>query len=113
MVSNNIVDYLERIKGLYTLIKQEHTGSLSDIAKKMRLSRRTIANYISELKSLGAHEERPGHIALGKDAQSLTVVHILAADAGVAAVGRIEHLVKAAHQRKNGKNPHFVNWNSR
>ena len=37
MVSNNIVDYLERIKGLYTLIKQEHTGSLSDIAKKMRL----------------------------------------------------------------------------
>lgn len=34
MVSNNIVDYLERIKGLYTLIKQEHTGSLSDIAKK-------------------------------------------------------------------------------
>lgn len=54
MVSNNIVDYQERIKGLYTLIKQEHTGSLSDIAKKMRLSRRTIANYISELKSLGA-----------------------------------------------------------
>lgn len=34
MVSNNIVDYLERIKRLYTLIKQEHTGSLSDIAKK-------------------------------------------------------------------------------
>lgn len=54
MVSKNVVDYLERIKRLYNLIKQERTGSLSDIAKKMRLSRRTIANYISELKSLGA-----------------------------------------------------------
>ena len=54
MVSKAVVDYLERIKRLYVLIKQERTGSLNDIARKMLLSRRTITNYISELKSLGA-----------------------------------------------------------
>ncbi len=54
MVSNNIDDHLEKIKARHTPINQEHTGYLSDIKKKMRLSRRTIANYISELKSLGA-----------------------------------------------------------
>ena len=54
MVSKTVVDYLERIKRLYVLIKQERTGSLNDIARKMLLSRRTITNYISELKSLGA-----------------------------------------------------------
>lgn len=54
MVSKTVVDYLERIKRLYVLIKQEWTGSLNDIARKMLLSRRTITNYISELKSLGA-----------------------------------------------------------
>lgn len=54
MVSKAVVDYLERIKRLYVLIKQERTGSLNNIARKMLLSRRTITNYISELKSLGA-----------------------------------------------------------
>lgn len=54
MVSKTVVDYLERIKRLYVLIKKERTGSLNDIARKMLLSRRTITNYISELKSLGA-----------------------------------------------------------
>lgn len=52
MVSKTVVDYLERIKRLYVLIKQERTGSLNDIARKMLLSRRTITNYISELKHL-------------------------------------------------------------
>lgn len=32
MVSKTVVDYLERIKRLYVLIKQERTGSLNDIA---------------------------------------------------------------------------------
>ncbi len=54
MGSKNILDYQERIKRLYRLIKQERTGSRNDLANKMRLSRRTITNYISELKSLGA-----------------------------------------------------------
>ena len=48
---------------------------------------------------LGAHEEGPGHIALGQDAQRVAGIHIGPADAGVAAVGRIEHLIKTAHQR--------------
>ena len=48
---------------------------------------------------LGAHEKGPGGIALGQNAQDGAVVHILPADAGVAAVGGVEHLIKAAHQR--------------
>lgn len=54
MGSKNILDYQERIKRLYRLIKQERTGTRNDLAIKMHLSRRTITNYISELKSLGA-----------------------------------------------------------
>ena len=48
---------------------------------------------------LGAHQEGPGGVALGQNAQGGAVVHILPADAGVAAVGGVEHLIKAAHQR--------------
>ena len=51
---------------------------------------------------LGAHQERPCLIALGKDAQRTAVVDILPAHGGVAAVGGIEHLIKAAHQRVGG-----------
>ena len=51
---------------------------------------------------LGAHQERPCLIALGKDAQCTAVVDILPAHGGVAAVGGIEHLIKAAHQRVGG-----------
>ena len=51
---------------------------------------------------LGAHQEGAGLVALGEDAQGLAVQHILPADAGVAAVRGVEHLIKAAHQRVRG-----------
>lgn len=54
MVGRTIYDYLERIKRLYNLIKMEKSGNRRQIAERMRLSERTVANYISELKSMGA-----------------------------------------------------------
>lgn len=54
MVSKAVIEYLERIKRLYLLIKQERTGTRRDLARKLVLSRATVTNYISELKALGA-----------------------------------------------------------
>ena len=47
----------------------------------------------------GAHEERACLVALGQDAEGAAVEHIFPADAGMAAVGGVEHLIKAADQR--------------
>lgn len=54
MESKKVIDYLERIKRLYNMIRLEHTGNMTDIAAKMHTSRRTIYNYLVELKALGA-----------------------------------------------------------
>lgn len=54
MASKTVLDYLERIKHLYSLIKKERTGTSDEIAVRMHVSRRTVMSYFSELRSLGA-----------------------------------------------------------
>lgn len=54
MVSKSIIDYIERMRQLYQLIRLEKTGTSSDLAKKMHVTSRTIHNYMNELRSLGA-----------------------------------------------------------
>lgn len=54
MVSKSIIANIERMKRLYQLIKQEKTGTCTDLARKMHVTKRTIMNYISEFRSLGA-----------------------------------------------------------
>lgn len=48
------LDYLERIKRLYNIIKLGHTGSKSMIAKNMHVTTRSVTNYMTELRSMGA-----------------------------------------------------------
>lgn len=54
MISKQVIDYLERLKRLYNIIRLEHTGTMEDMAAKIHTSRRTVYNYLIELKSLGA-----------------------------------------------------------
>lgn len=54
MVSKSIIDYIERMKRLYQLIKLEKTGNCTELARKMHVTKRTIQNYMSEFRSLGA-----------------------------------------------------------
>lgn len=54
MISKQVIDYLERLKRLYNIIRLEHTGTMEDIAAKIHSSRTTVYYYLCELKSLGA-----------------------------------------------------------
>ena len=80
--------------------------ALGNIPLILRIQRVFVVLRVADDKDLtavlGAHQERPCLIALGKDAQRTAVVDILPAHGGVAAVGGIEHLIKAAHQRVGG-----------
>ena len=55
--SRTILDYSERIRRLYCIIRARNTGPRSTIAKKMHVSVRSVSNYIQVLKSLGAEIE--------------------------------------------------------
>ncbi len=35
MISKQVIDYLERLKRLYNIIRLEHTGTMEDMAAKM------------------------------------------------------------------------------
>lgn len=48
------LNYIERIKRLYNIIKRGHTGNKSVIAKSMHVTPRSITNYMNELRSMGA-----------------------------------------------------------
>ncbi|MFR5896916.1 MAG: HTH domain-containing protein [Phocaeicola massiliensis] len=50
----SVIDYIGRINRLYRLIRMEHTGSLKELAEIMRVSERTISNYLEELRLMGA-----------------------------------------------------------
>ncbi len=54
MISKQVIDYLERVKRLYKLVRQEHTGTMEDLAAKIHKSRLTVYNYLIDLLSLGA-----------------------------------------------------------
>lgn len=48
------IDYIQRIKRLYTIIKLGHTGNKSLIAKNMHVTTRSITNYMNQLRAMGA-----------------------------------------------------------
>lgn len=50
----NFVEIIERINRLHKLIEQERTGTPTDLAKKLGISRSTLYNMIEELKSYDA-----------------------------------------------------------
>ena len=49
-----VISYIERINRVYRLIRMERTGSLDELASLLRVSRRTINNYLEELRLMGA-----------------------------------------------------------
>ena len=55
--SRTMLDYSDRIRRLYGIIKARNTGPRSKIAKQMHISVRSVSNYILVLKSLGAEIE--------------------------------------------------------
>lgn len=54
MTNLSVVNYIERINRTYRLIRMENTGCLSELAAKVRVSERTISNYLEELRLMGA-----------------------------------------------------------
>lgn len=55
--SRTILDYSERIRRLYSLIRAKNTGPRRVIAQKMHISVRSVSNYIQVLRNLGADIE--------------------------------------------------------
>ena len=51
MTSLSVVSYIERIN---RLIRKESTGSRAELAGRMRVSERTVSNYLEELRLMGA-----------------------------------------------------------
>ena len=54
MTSLSVVSYIERINRMYRLIRKESTGSRAELAGRMRVSERTVSNYLEELRLMGA-----------------------------------------------------------
>ena len=54
MTSLSVVSYIERINRMYRLIRTESTGSRAELAGRMRVSERTVSNYLEELRLMGA-----------------------------------------------------------
>jgi len=50
MTSLSVVSYIERINRMYRLIRKESTGSRAELAGRMRVSERTVSNYLEELR---------------------------------------------------------------
>lgn len=53
MTSLSVVSYIERINRMYRLIRTESTGSRAELAGRMRVSERTVSNYLEELRLMG------------------------------------------------------------
>ncbi len=54
MTTLSVISYIERINRVYRLIRMERTGSLDELASLLRVSKRTINNYLEELRLMGA-----------------------------------------------------------
>lgn len=50
----NTLAQIDRMCQLHELIKNENTGSSSELARRLHVSQRTISYYIEELRELGA-----------------------------------------------------------
>ncbi|MBW9280274.1 HTH domain-containing protein [Bacteroides fragilis] len=54
MTTLSVIGYIERINRVYRLIRMEKTGSRGELAARLKLSIRTIHNYLEELRLMGA-----------------------------------------------------------
>lgn len=54
MTTLSVISYIERINWVYRLIRMERTGSLGELASLLRVSERTVNNYLEELRLMGA-----------------------------------------------------------
>lgn len=54
MTTLSVISYIERINRVYRLIRMERTGSLGELASLLRVSERTVNNYLEELRLMGA-----------------------------------------------------------
>lgn len=54
MTTLSVISYIERINRVYRLVRMKKTGSLGELAAKLRVSRRTVNNYLEELRLMGA-----------------------------------------------------------
>ena len=54
MTSLSAINYIEQINRMYRLIRMENTGSLNELAARLRVSERTVSNYLEELRLMGA-----------------------------------------------------------
>mgnify|MGYP001527530328 CR=1 FL=1 len=54
MMTLSVISYIERINRVYRLVRMERTGSRDELAAKLRVSRRTVNNYLEELRLMGA-----------------------------------------------------------
>lgn len=52
-----VLDYIEKLRTLTLLLKNENTGSLAQIGKRMEIDRYTVYNYMNELRAMGAEIE--------------------------------------------------------
>lgn len=50
----SVIKYLDRIRKIDKLIRLEATGSPKDLSKKIGVSERTVYDYISYMRELGA-----------------------------------------------------------
>ena len=57
MTTLSVISYIERINRVYRLVRMERTGSRDELAAKLRVSRRTVNNYLEELRLMGAEIE--------------------------------------------------------
>lgn len=54
MTTLSVIGYIERINRVYRLVRIEKTGSRGELAAKLRVSERTVNNYLEELRLMGA-----------------------------------------------------------
>jgi len=54
MTSPSVVSYIERLNRMYRLIRKENTGSRNELAARLRVSERTVNNYLDEFRLMGA-----------------------------------------------------------
>ncbi len=50
----SIIKYIDRLKHIDALIRQERTGSPDEFAKKLRISKRRMYQIMSEIEEMGA-----------------------------------------------------------
>ena len=71
MTSLSVVSYIERINRMYRLIRKESTGSRAELAGRMRVSERTVSNYLEELRLMPPSATKEADLD-GDDEEAIT-----------------------------------------